>query len=101
MRTSWLPKMATTARIAFARIGEAGRRPATVRELILFMLLIFSLLWLSHRREIAYVVTEPDRGHVITLDTNGDHAIRTRLSGRLPAPLAELRAGLEAISTPL
>lgn len=94
MRTSRLSNLATRAPTEFARIGEAGRRPATVRELVLLTLLIFSLLWLTQGREIAYVITDPGRGHVMTLREHGDRANRIRHAGVTKNRLA----GLEALS---
>jgi hypothetical protein len=64
--TSWRNKIATWAPVAVARIGKLGTRPATARELLLLALLMLALIFVSQRREIAYVVTDPGNHHKIT-----------------------------------
>ena len=66
MLTSWRTKIAIWAPSAFERIGALGRRPATARELVLLALLMVALIFVSQRREIAYVVTDPANHHKIT-----------------------------------
>ena len=56
----------TWATLAMEGLDRAGRRPVTARELVLLALLVFSLIWVTHRREVAYVVTDPGNHHVIT-----------------------------------
>lgn len=66
MLTSWRTKIATLAPSVFDRIGKVGQRPATARELVLLALLLLSVILLTQRREIAYVVTDPGNHHKLT-----------------------------------
>lgn len=64
--TSWQTKIATWAPSVFEEIRKAGQRPATARELVLLALLMLSVILLTERREIAYVITDPANHHKIT-----------------------------------